>query len=177
MDRKERLRCILQEKGCQEIFNINNRWKYLQTSKIWRLQKATISSGQQLCAGFSEKKILQVTNNEFKYRVHNAKFTNKATPKPVTAKHVQSQHQIDLIDLSKDPIKHNGKVYKYVLSVIDIFSRFLWLVPLEVSQAATLFECYNQFMTNMVHQIVFRATAPQNLKENYASCAKTMRSK
>ena len=37
------------KKGCQEIFNINNRWKYLQTSKIWRLQKATISSGQQLC--------------------------------------------------------------------------------------------------------------------------------
>ena len=37
------------KKGCQEIFNINNRWKYLQTSKIWRLQKATISSGHQLC--------------------------------------------------------------------------------------------------------------------------------
>ena len=26
-----------------------NRWKYLQTSKPWRLQKAAISSGQQLC--------------------------------------------------------------------------------------------------------------------------------
>ena len=59
---------------------------------------------------------------------YNAKFTSKATPKPVTAKHVQSQH---LIDLSKDPVKNNGKVYKYVLSVIDIFSRFLWLVALE----------------------------------------------
>lgn len=37
------------KKGCQEVFNINHRWKYFQTSKIWRLQKATISSGQQLC--------------------------------------------------------------------------------------------------------------------------------
>lgn len=76
-------------------------------------------------AGLSEKKILQVTNNEFKYRVHNAKLKKKTTPKPVTVKHVQLQHQIDLTDLSKDPVKNNGKVYKYVLSVIDIFSRFL----------------------------------------------------
>ena len=83
-------------------------------------------------AGLSDKKkILQVTNNESKYRVHNARFTNKATRKPVTAKRLQSQHQIDLIDLSKDPVKHNGKVYKYILSVIDVFSRFLWLVPME----------------------------------------------
>jgi len=47
---------------------------------------------------------------------------NKATPKLITAKLVQSQHQIDLIDLVKDPVKHNGKVYKYVLSVIDMFA-------------------------------------------------------
>ena len=53
------------------------------------------------------------------------------TPNPVTAKQVQSQHQIDLIELSKHLVKHNGKVYKYTLSVIDLFGRFLWLVPME----------------------------------------------
>ena len=30
--------------------------------------------------GLSEKQILRVTNSEFKYRVHNVKFTNKAVP-------------------------------------------------------------------------------------------------
>ena len=55
--------------------------------------------------GLSEKQIIHVTNGEFKYRVHNVRFTNNAGPKPVFAKHVQSQHQIDLIDLSKDPVK------------------------------------------------------------------------
>ena len=44
---------------------------------------------------------------------------------------MQSQHQIDLIDRSKDPVKHNGKVYKYILSVIDVFSRLSWLVSME----------------------------------------------
>ena len=107
-----------------------------------------------------------------KYRVHNARFLSKATPKPVTAKHVQSQHQIDLTDLSKDPVKHNGKVYKYVPSVIDVFRRFLWLVPMESkSSSHKLFECCNHFMTNMVHKIAFRATAAQNLKANYVPCA------
>ena len=106
---------------------VGNTFKQAKSGGCKKLRYRAASS----YAGLSEKKILQVTNNEFKYRVHNAKFTNKATPKPVTAKHVQSQHQIDLIDLSKDPVKHNGKVYKYVMSVSDIFSRFLWLVPLE----------------------------------------------
>ena len=106
---------------------VGNTFKQAKSGGCKKLRYRAASS----YAGLTEKKILQVTNNEFKYRVHNAKFTNKATPKPVTAKQVQSQHQIDLIDLSKDPVKHNGKVYKYVLSVIDIFSRFLWLVPLE----------------------------------------------
>ena len=62
--------------------------------------------------GLSEKQIIHVTNSEFKYRVHNVKFTNKAVPKPVFAKHIQSQHQIDLIDLSKDPVKNKGKLFK-----------------------------------------------------------------
>ena len=73
--------------------------------------------------GLSEKQILHVTNSEFKYRVHNVKFNNKAVSKPVFAKHIQSQHQIDLIDLSKDPVKNKGKLYKYILSVMDVMAR------------------------------------------------------
>ena len=92
--------------------NVGHTFKQAKSGGCKKLRYRAASS----YADLSEKKILQVTNNEFKYRVHNAKFTNKATPKPVTAKHVQSQHQIDLIDLSKDPVKHNGKVYKYVMS-------------------------------------------------------------
>ena len=59
-------------------------------------------------AGLTERKILRITSNELKYRIHNAKFRNKGTLGPVRAKHVQSQHQIDLIDLSREPVEHNG---------------------------------------------------------------------
>ena len=124
------------KKGCKEVLRITvvaNTFDQAKSGGCKKLRDRAESS----YAGLSEKekiiimKILQVMKNEFKYRVLNARFTNKATPKPVTAKHVQSQHQINLIELSKHLVKHNGKVYKYTLSVIDLFSRFLWLVPME----------------------------------------------
>jgi len=82
-------------------------------------------------AGLSERNLLRVTNNEAKYRIHNVKLTNKATPRPITANTVQVQHQIELMDLSKEAVNHDKHVYKYVLSVMDIFSRYFWLRPLE----------------------------------------------
>ena len=57
-------------------------------------------------AGLSERNTLRVTNNEAKYRIHNVKFTNRATPRSVTAKTVQGQHQIDLMDLNKEAVNH-----------------------------------------------------------------------
>ena len=33
--------------------------------------------------------------------------------------------------LNKEAVNHNKHVYKYVLSVMDIFSMYLWLRPLE----------------------------------------------
>ena len=82
-------------------------------------------------AGLSERNILRVTNNDAKYRIHNVKFTNKATPRPVTAKIVQGQRQIALMDLRKEVLNYNKHVHRYVLSVMDIFSRYLWLRRLQ----------------------------------------------
>ena len=81
-------------------------------------------------AALTERRIRQVTSSNVKYRVHNAAFTNKAVPKPVRAHHVQSQHQVDLVDLSKQAVEFAGKTYRYIISVIGVFSRFLWLASL-----------------------------------------------
>ena len=78
-------------------------------------------------AGLTERQIRHVTSNNSKYRIHSAVFKNKVLPKPVRAKHVDSQHQIDLIDLTKQSVEFAGKV----LSAMDVFSRYLWLAPLE----------------------------------------------
>ena len=116
-------------------------------------------------AGLSERNMLRVTNNEAKYRIHNVKFTNKATPRPVTARTIQGQHQIDLMDLRKEAVNHNRHVYKYVPSVMDIFSRYLWLRPLEKkSQANMLVGHFRGSIASTVHRIAFKVTEEQNSK-------------
>ena len=61
---------------------------------------------------------------------HNVQFQNKALPRPITSKFVQQQHQLDLVDMRRDAVTHQGVVYKYILSLMDIFSRYVWLRPL-----------------------------------------------
>ncbi|CAH3125703.1 unnamed protein product, partial [Porites lobata] len=68
--------------------------KVVKKSAISGLVSKTFDD--QTAAGFvglSERNILRETNSKIKYRIHNVKFTNKATPRPVTAKSVQAQHQ------------------------------------------------------------------------------------
>jgi hypothetical protein len=54
-------------------------------------------------------------------------FVNRPPPKSIKAKRPMERHQIDLVNLSL--LESEGQ--KYVLSVLDIYSRFLWLRPLK----------------------------------------------
>ena len=51
---------------------------------------------------------------------------------PIRTRDVHVRHQIDLIDMSrKGSVKMYRHLCRYVLLVIDVFSHFLWLRPLE----------------------------------------------
>ena len=52
------------------------------------------------------------------------KFTNRAKPRPVTLKKVQEQHQIDLVDMRNIQVEYNGKLFRYILSLLDVFYPF-----------------------------------------------------
>ena len=65
------------------------------------------------------------------FKIHNARFRNKAVPCTVQAKHVQSQHQVDLANMQKCSIEWKGKLHKYILSLMDTFSRYHQLETLE----------------------------------------------
>lgn len=58
---------------------------------------------------------------------NNPKFNNKAPLKPVVSKTVQSHHQIDLVSMENYPVIIGESTYLYVLSVLDVFSRFAQL--------------------------------------------------
>ena len=56
---------------------------------------------------------------------------NKAAPRPVRAEDVFSHLQIDLVDMRNQLIEYANKFYQYTLSIMDVFSGFHWLMPLE----------------------------------------------
>ena len=41
------------------------------------------------------------------------------------------RHQVALVDIKEDAVEYKGKVYRYIVTLQDIFSRFLWLRPIE----------------------------------------------
>lgn len=78
--------------------------------------------------GLSRVRVQNILNSDKKHFRRNAKFLNKATKKPIHARDVQVRYQIDLMDMGKTGVvKMNVKSYRYVLSVIDVFSCFAWL--------------------------------------------------
>ena len=78
--------------------------------------------------GLSETKVQDILNCDKQHYRRNPKSLNKAILKSVRAKDVQERHQCDLMDMGKrGTVKVNGVAYRYVLSVIDVCSRFLWL--------------------------------------------------
>ncbi|XP_022806163.1 KRAB-A domain-containing protein 2-like [Stylophora pistillata] len=82
--------------------------------------------------GVSRAKIQTILNTDKSHYCRKANFLHKAKLKPIRVRDVHVRHQIDLMDMSrKGSVKMNGNLYRYVLTVIDVFSRFLWLRPPE----------------------------------------------
>ena len=99
-------------------------------------------------AGISKKRIQEWLNsNEDHYKL-DPKFRNKGPIAPVESRRPMGRHQVDLVDFSSSPsTASNGRTYRYVLGIIDVFSRFLILRRLESKHsdvvAAELSTCYS----------------------------------
>ena len=64
-------------------------------------------------------------------------FANKAPMRPIVALSPMERNQIDLVDMREfPPCSSDGNEYRYVLSVIDVFSRYVILRPLHRKTAA-----------------------------------------
>lgn len=81
--------------------------------------------------GISKTVIQQCINKNAEHAEVDPIWPNKPPTKPIVA-HLGPMHinQGDLVNLTQYAVKKKGKVYKYVLAVLDVFSRFLWLRPL-----------------------------------------------
>ena len=54
------------------------------------------------------------------------------------AKEVHTRHQCDLVDLWKWSVQDKGRTYRYIPSIMDVFSRFVWSRPISCKTVATV---------------------------------------
>lgn len=89
-----------------------------------------LSNLRHMFVGLGWAKVQNILNCDTLHYWKNAKFLNKATCvlKPNRAQDVQTRHQVDLMNMEKGgTVSLNKKSYRYALSVMDVFSRFVWL--------------------------------------------------
>ena len=68
----------------------------------------------------------------------NGLFQNKTALKQIGAGNVQIRHQVDLISMENMPTKWKGKTFKFVPTLMDVFSRYHWPIPLEGNIASLI---------------------------------------
>ncbi len=85
----------------------------------------------------SEARIVKVTKASTARGQMHPVFSNKGPRKIIQAEKVFERLQIDLVDLSRRPVVENDVEYRYVLVVVDIFSRYLFLRPLTSKSSGT----------------------------------------
>ena len=71
------------------------------------------------------RRIIQCNLNSMKQQQKvRPLFQNKAPLRPIRASKVQERHQVDLVSMASMLATIDGDTYKYIMSVIDIFSNF-----------------------------------------------------
>ena len=81
------------------------------------------------------RRIIQHSLNSMKQQ-QKVRPQNKAPLRPIRASRVQERHQVDLVSMVSMPATIDGDAYKYIISVIDIFNRFLFLRPLQTKETS-----------------------------------------
>ena len=92
----------------------------------------------EVFTGISENDIQQYINTSRSNQEVKAAFENKPPLKPITASKVWERIQIDLMSMEDIPIVSEGKNYRWVLSIIDVFSQYLLLRPLHSKDTAVV---------------------------------------
>ncbi|XP_020622505.1 SCAN domain-containing protein 3-like [Orbicella faveolata] len=87
-------------------------------------------------SGVAERDVQKVLAKSSVHQRLNVRFENKESFRPVRARTVHIRHQIDLVDMKRLRTRYKGKTCRYVLSIIDVFSRYHWLVPLQTKKSS-----------------------------------------
>ena len=106
------------------IMSYYNKYKGLGARKLY-------NAISKVFIGVSEREIQTYLNSLQRNQRLHPHFINKPPLKPVTSDGVMDRIQMDLVDMQKNTVDINSRTYRYVLVVLDAFSRFLFLRALQ----------------------------------------------
>ena len=83
----------------------------------------------------SRRDVSYFLSNVESHQLHLVRPVNKSI-RPIIAKRPHERWQIDLVDLQKLSLSNRG--YKYLLNIIDVYSKFAWSIPLKDKRNITV---------------------------------------
>ena len=79
------------------------------------------------------------------YTLHKPKRKNFSRNKVIVSG-IDDTWQADLVDVSSLSDQNDG--YKFILTCIDVFSKYAWAIPLKNKKGLTICEAFNQILNN-----------------------------
>lgn len=136
--------------------------KLMETRKLLEKLYYTINQGGSLASidalyHAAKKKNKKITKGEVKrwmgsqrvYALHRPAIRNFRRNR-VYAKSIDSLWELDLIDVQS--LKKHNNNYKYLVTCIDVLSKYAWVLPLKDKSAGTLLETFKQILTKSGRQ-------------------------
>ena len=86
--------------------------------------------------GISREKTERQLQQKLSYMLHKSRRRRRFPTLPTLVFGINEQFVMDLVDLQKSAKRNKG--YKYLLTVIDVLSKYAWVEPLKSKSAAQL---------------------------------------
>ena len=133
--KKEERVLIANEGGKQKILLKKNEVKPCITAYYNKYKgvgsRKLYNSIMKVFVGVTEREIQAYINSQQISQQMSPTFVNKPTIKPVISLAVMDQIQMDLVDMQSSPVVENCKTFLYILVILDVFSRYIFLRALQ----------------------------------------------
>ena len=91
------------------------------------------------------KDIRDFVERQHSYTIY--KETKKGPLNPVYKRFKRQQFQIDLLEIRS--IAKDNKNFNFLLTVIDVYTKFAWVVPLPNKEAKTVLEAFKAIISDL----------------------------
>ena len=126
-------------------FNPKSPVSYSSVPKLWKQIKADKKS-------IKYKELKDFLSDLATYQLHKP-ISKKHSYRKTMVSYIDQQWQADLVDMQKLEKDNNG--YRFILTVIDIFSRYAWALPVKSKRGVDIRDSF---------KIIFKEAKPEKIQ-------------